>query len=89
MPFNFITCIKDISSIPPEISFPRPAWVMLDYLWTGIGLFYSEVHKWGMASMVAGNCGAKKQTAEHKIISCTIYHHPNGDALSDVKNLVT
>ena len=45
----------------------------------------------GMVSTAGRECGAKEQTAEHKITSCIIYHHPNrARALSDVKkNQVT
>ena len=58
---------------------------------TGVGLFLSEKHKWGMASTAAYECNAKEQTAEHVITSCSIYHHPNGSrVLSDIeKSLVT
>ena len=75
----------------PGISFPRTAWVRFNCLQTGIGLFHLEMHKWGMAFTMACECGAKEKTAEHVIISCHIYYHPNGaNAFSDVsKNLVT
>ena len=33
--------------------FPRPAWVKLDRLRTGVGLACSKAHKWGMASRAA------------------------------------
>ena len=77
--------------MPPVISFPRSAWVKRNLIRTGIGLFRAETYKWSMTSSVACECGAKKQTAKHVIISCTIYHHLNGTrALLDVhKSLVT
>ena len=85
------TFIKDIIPTPPGISFPRPAWVRLNCLRTGVGLFRSETHKWGMASTDACMCGAKEQTVEHIITSCPINYHPKGArALSDVgKSLET
>ena len=64
--------------MPSGFGFPRPAWVKLNRLRTGVGLFCSETHKWGMASTAACECGAKKQTAEHVITPCPIYHHSNG-----------
>ena len=72
------TFIKDVSSTPLEISSPRPAWVRLNCLQTGIGLFCLEMHKWSMASTAVSKCGTKEQTAEHIITYCHIYHHPNG-----------
>ena len=53
------------------------------------GLFHSETYKWGIASTATRKCGTKKQTAEHLITSCPIYHHPNGtrDFLDVNKNL--
>ena len=51
--------------MPLGISFPGLAWANLNCFQTGIGLFHSEMHKWGMASMTACECGASKQTAEH------------------------
>ena len=76
---------KDASPTPPGISFPRPAWVRLKRLRTGIGLFRTETHKWGMASTEACECGVKEQTAEHLMTFCPIHHHSNEvRALSDV-----
>ena len=76
--FRLNTFAKDVSPAPLGVSFPRPAWVKLNCFQTSIVLFSSEMHKWGMASMVACECGAKEQTADHVITSCPIYHHPNG-----------
>ena len=36
---------KDVIPTPPEIIFPRSAWVWLNSLQTGVGLFRSETHK--------------------------------------------
>ena len=58
--------------------FPRAALVRLNCLQNDVGLFVSETHKWGMASMAARDCGAKDQIAEYVLIFCPIYHHSNG-----------
>ena len=68
--------IADVSSLPLEIHFPRPAWVRLNRLRAGVGLFRSTMHKWGMVPTPACECGAYEQTADHLIISCPIYRHP-------------
>ena len=67
--------MKDASPTPPGISFIRPAWVELNRLRTGVGLFRSETHKWSLASTAASKCGPKEQTAEHVLIFFPIYHH--------------
>ena len=71
------TFIKSISPAPLAISFPRPAWIKLNRLRTGIGLFHSETHKWDMAFTAACECDTKEQTAEHVITSYHIYHDTN------------
>ena len=77
--------IKNVRATSPKISSPRPARLMLNHLRTGIGLFCSKTHKWGVASTAACECGTIEQTAEHVITSFPIYHNPNGArALSDV-----
>ena len=70
--------IANVGSLPSGMHFPRPAWVRLIRLRTGLGLFHSTMHKWGMAPSPACECGADEQTADHLIISCPIYRHPNG-----------
>ena len=37
--------LADISSSPPGMNFPRPAWVRLNRLQTGVGLFHPTMHK--------------------------------------------
>ena len=61
-----------VGSLPPGMHLPRLAWVRLNRLRTGIGLFRSTMHKWGMAPSPASECGANKQTADHLITSCPI-----------------
>ena len=70
--------IAGVGSLPSGMHFPRPAWVRLNRLRTGVGLFCSTMQKWGMAPSLASECGADKQTADHLIIFCPIYRHPNG-----------
>ena len=70
--------IAFVGSLPSVMHFPRPAWVRLNRHRTGVGLFRSTMHKWGMAPSPACECGADEQTADHLIISCSIYRHPNG-----------
>ena len=62
----------DVDALPPGMGLPRPAWVWLNRLQTGVGLFWS-MHKWGMASTASCECGAKEQTANHIITSCPTY----------------
>ena len=68
-----------VVELPPSgISLLRPAWVKLNRLRTGVGLFRSTMHKWGMAPSAACECGAEEQTADHIITSCPLYLSPNG-----------
>ena len=78
------TFVKDVCPTPPGITFSRPAWVKLNRLQTGVGLFHSETHKWIMTSTAACESGAKEQTAEHVITFYTIYHHPMEPVLSQM-----
>ena len=76
---------KNASPTPPEFNFSRPALVKLNRLQTDLGLFSSETHKRGMSSTAVCECGAKEQTADHVVASCSVYHHPNrARVLSDV-----
>ena len=70
--------ITDVGSLSSGMHLPRPAWVRLNRLRTGVGQFRSTMHKWGMDPSPACECGADEQTADHLIISCPIYRHPNG-----------
>ena len=69
--------IADVSSSPSGMNFPRPAWVRLNRLRTGVGLFRSTMYKWGMAPTAACECGAEEQTADHVIATCPSYCYPN------------
>ena len=70
--------IPNTSPNPPGMFLPRPSWVKLNRLRTGVGLFRSTMHKWGMTAKATCECGAEEQTPDHIITSCPIYHHPNG-----------
>jgi len=57
---------------------PSPYRVRLNRLRTGIGLFRSALHKWGLVPSVNCSFGAEEQTADHMLASCPLYHPPNG-----------
>jgi len=56
------------------MTLPRPSWVRLNRLRFGVGLFRSTMHKWGLALSANCNWGAEKQTADHILASCSMYH---------------
>ena len=68
----------NVDALSTGMGLPRPAWVRLNRLRTGVGLFRASMHKWGMASTASCECGAEEQTADHIITLCPIYRHPNG-----------
>ena len=68
----------NVNVLPPQQGLPRPAWVRLNRVQTGVGLFRSSMHQWVMASLVSCKCGAEEQTADYIITSYPIYRHPNG-----------
>ena len=74
-----LVCIHfdDVDVLPSETGLPRPVWVWLNCLRTGVGLFRSWMHKWGMASTTSSECGSQKQTADHTITLCPKYRYPN------------
>jgi len=57
---------------------PRPFWVRLIRLRTGVGLFRSTIHKSGLVLSANYRCGAEEQTSDHILASCPVYHLPNG-----------
>ena len=63
---------------PVGISLPRPAWVKLNRLQTGVGRFHSSMHKWGLAPSSNCECGASEQTADHVLTACPIHRAPHG-----------
>ena len=56
--------VPETGSKPVGIVLPRAAWVKLNRLRTGVGLFYSSMHKWGLAPSPNCECGASEQTTE-------------------------
>ena len=67
-----------VSSRPLEMSLSRTSWVRLNRLRTGVGRIHSSMYKWGLASSPNCKSGGTKQTADHVISSCLIYHVPRG-----------
>jgi len=45
---------------------------------SGIGLFCSTMHKWGLVLSANCRCRAEEQTANHILASYPLYHPPNG-----------
>ena len=79
------TFIKNVSPTPPGLNFCSFAWVKLNRIQTGIGIFRLETRKWFMASIAICECGAKEQTVKHVMLFCPICHHPNAAyAFTDV-----
>jgi len=77
-PVRLRSFVPDADSHPIGFHLPRLAWVRLNRLRTGVGLFRSTLHKWGVATSASCECGLGEQTADHVILDCPIYHVPNG-----------
>jgi len=56
----------------------KPSWVRLNRLPTSVGLFRSTMHKWSLVPSANYRCGAEEQMADHILVSCPLYHPPNG-----------
>jgi len=69
------TFIDDIGTHPPGMALPRTAWVRLNRLSTGVGLFHSCSHICGMAPSAACECGAGERTVCYVVFHCLI-HRP-------------
>ena len=61
---------------------PRPAWVRLNRLHTGIGRFLSSMHKWGLAPISICKCGTLDQTAAHVILEYPLHRVPKKNCWS-------
>ena len=61
---------------PVGMGLPRAAWVKLNRLRTGVGRFYSFMHKWGLAPSPNCECGASEQTADHVLTAGPIHREP-------------
>ena len=70
--------IPRVSTRPLGMGLPRPAWVRLNRLRSGVGRFRSSMHKWGLAPSSNCECGAIEQTADHIISQCPIHRAPRG-----------
>ena len=66
------------STRPIGMSLTRTAWVKLNRLHAGVGRFGSSVHKWSFTFSAKCECGARKQTAEHIILTRPIHRAPRG-----------
>ena len=62
---------------PVGMGLSRTAWVKLNRLRTGVELFYSSMHKWGLAPSPNCECGASEQTADHVLTACPIHRAPH------------
>ena len=58
---------------PPGMKLPRPTWLKLNRLRTGVDLFWETMYKWGMPFTPTCECCAKEQSANHIITSCPIH----------------
>ena len=59
---------------PVEMGLPRPAWVKLNSMRTGVRRFHSSMHKWGLAPSPNCECGASEQIADHVLTACFILY---------------
>ena len=75
--FRLRAFLPGTGSRPVGMDLPRAAWVKLNRLRTGVGRFYSSMHKWGLAP-VNCECGASEQTADHVLTACSIHRAPHG-----------
>jgi len=71
------TFIPSPGHSPPGMTLPRSSWVRLNCLCTGIGLFCSTKHKWGLVPSTNCRCEAEEQMADHVLAFCPMYHPPN------------
>ena len=63
-PLKLHNFIARVGCRPLGLSLPRPAWIILSRLRTGIGRFPSPMHKSGSAPSCNCECGAHEQTAD-------------------------
>ena len=73
--YNFI---PRVGFRPLKLGLSRPAWVRLNRLQTGVGLFRPSMHKWSLALSCNCECGANEQTANHIISVCPTHRTPKG-----------
>ena len=70
--------VPETGARPVGMGLPRAAWVKLNRLRTGVGQFYSSMHKWGLGPPPNCECGASEQTADHVLTACPIHRAPHG-----------
>ena len=63
---------------PLVMGLPRPSWVRLNHLRTGVWSFQSSMPKWGIAATPNCECSAAEQTADHIILTCPTHQAPTG-----------
>ena len=76
--FRLRAFVPETGARPVGMGLPRAAWVKLNRLRTGVGLFHSSIHKWGLAPSPNCECGASEQTADHVLTACPIHRAPHG-----------
>ena len=70
--------VPETGARPVGMGLPRPAWVKLNRLRTGVGRFHSSMHKWGLAPSPNCECGASEQSADRVLTACPIHRAPHG-----------
>ena len=75
---RFRVFVPGTGARPVGMGLPRAAWVKLNRLWTGVGRFYSSMHKWGLSPSPNCKCGASEQTADHVLTACPKHRAPHG-----------
>ena len=58
--FRLHAFVSETGARPVGMGLPRAAWVKLNRLRTGVGRFYSSMHKWGIAPSPNCGCGASE-----------------------------
>ena len=59
-------------------AYPKQLGLSSTALRTGVGRFYSFMHKWGLAPLPNCECGASEQTADHVLTAFIIHWAPHG-----------
>jgi len=74
------TFIPSNGPSPPGMTLSRPSWVRLNPKCehTGVGLFHSNIDKWGLVLLANCSCRSAEQTTVHTLDSCPLYYPPNG-----------
>jgi len=73
---RFRTFISNTGTHLPGMTLPS-VWIRLNRLRIVVGRFRSFLHKSGMASSAACECGAEEQTVDH-VLQCPIHRPPHG-----------